>query len=148
MKFSMFYYPNKGFKGWLNKCWLYAKYLFGGLFLANTIDQIPFYIQRDAQEKHYRLASGTKAYLCSHDCIVELRGDRWWALGNSTGAKQLNAEVDGMVKQSEDFDAEAFFNKELGKANEAEREIFTNEMDKYLTEEAKQMLIQAHKNSN
>lgn len=93
--------------------WRKLKFYLGGKlglwYMAWGFQHVPFYRQKDKRGNTYQLPTGTKCYLALNDLVLELRGDRWYALGESEYARKLNREVDKQVKRAEQFDAEAFF---------------------------------------
>jgi len=92
--------------------------------------QVPFYRQQDRKGQWYTLKQGTKCYLANHDVFLELRGDRWYALGDSKYAKTLNQEVEHFVKQAESFNIEEWILSVKNEmSNEAEA-LLQKEMDR------------------
>lgn len=107
-------------------------------YLASTLKYVPFFRQTDRKGRMYKLKSGTKCYVADHDLFLELRDDRWYALGNGKMAKQLNREVAEAVKEAEEFDAEKFFaTVRQGMDNDAEaliQEEMRRAVQNYTTE--------------
>ena len=89
MTFKMFDYPGP----WWKKVIVYFWFKFWGHYIANTSAQVPFYRQPKRNGQEYQLPNGTQCYIAEFDLVVQLRGDRWFALGDSDAAKKLNNEI-------------------------------------------------------
>jgi len=86
---------------WLQRARIYLNYKLRGYYIANSPVDVPFYTQQKANGDAYQLPSGTKCYIADLQIVVELRKDRWYALGDSLAAKNLNNEIDYYVDKSE-----------------------------------------------
>lgn len=119
MKFTDFTYRGS----WLKKLGIYLLYQLPNHYLANDASQVPYY--RSVLE-------GSKCYMSDYDVVVELRGDRWFALGESAQAKALNQEIDFYAEAAKEItEAEILvqIQKMTGNQGVADR-IIQAELDK------------------
>ena len=94
MKFKNFTHYRTDKYGWLKKVWTYLYFHLPKHYLANVPSEVPFY--RTVPQK-------AKCYLAESDLILELRGDRWYALGDSPQAKCLNNEIDAYEQAAKEL---------------------------------------------
>jgi len=106
MTFKEFKYSGKFWP----KFWIFLRYKLGFIYLANTAAKVPYYIQQISKKHWKHLKEGTKCYLSEFDVMLELRENgRWFALGDSYNARQLNGEVEAWVKIAEETTANQIF---------------------------------------
>lgn len=122
MKFKNFIYrKDKG--NWFKKLWTYCYFSMPGKYLANIPSEVPFY---------RTVAQKTQCYLAESDVVLELRGDRWYALGDSPEAKFLNKEIEFYTQAAEQITEEEILlqiQKMTGNQDVADR-IIQAELDR------------------
>jgi len=132
--------------GFFKKLKLFIGYKLKFWYLARSFEEVPFFRQIDPTGKMFTLPTGTKCYLMTHNVFLELRGDRWYALGESESAKKLNREVEECIKAAADFDAEAFFAQAKKEFNEQSGSLIDQEFQRAgITKEALELLDQSTK---